>query len=231
MSSLIAERLPRDGQASRGWRRATGVRRTRVPRLPDLRGAGARLRAPALYRLRAGAARAVFLQGPGLLSELRRPAHDRGRRASGRRGAAARARAPGGAEPALPPSLSPGLGSRVGPRGARRGRPRAPQLSAPPRAPIRHPRRAVGMRDRHPTPLPPPTDDEVGIVLARITARVQQLLQRRGLDPGQADEAQADPVVEESRSSRASTCTPTSPCRRRIARAWNSSAVICSGQQ
>jgi hypothetical protein len=124
-------------------------------------------------------------------------------------------------------------------------------------------------------PLPPPTDDEVGVVLARIAARVQRLLQRRGLDPGHADPAQADPVVEESpvlaglssasiqgrialgpcagarvwrvgddpdapwvlstapgtRISRASTCTPTSPCRRRIARAWNSSAVIYSGRQ
>ena len=47
-------------------------------------------------------------------------------------------------------------------------------------------------------PLPPPTDDEVGVVLARIAARVQRLLQRRGLDPGHADPAQADPVVEES---------------------------------
>ena len=35
-------------------------------------------------------------------------------------------------------------------------------------------------------------------VLARIAARVQRLLQRRGLDPGHADPAKADPVVEES---------------------------------
>jgi hypothetical protein len=47
-------------------------------------------------------------------------------------------------------------------------------------------------------PLPPPTDDEVGVVLARIAARVQRLLKRRGLDPGEADLFQADPVVEES---------------------------------
>jgi len=47
-------------------------------------------------------------------------------------------------------------------------------------------------------PLPPPTDEEVGVVLARIAARVQRLLQRRGLDPGDADLFQADPVVEES---------------------------------
>jgi hypothetical protein len=47
-------------------------------------------------------------------------------------------------------------------------------------------------------PLPPPTDDEVGVVLARIAVRVQRLLRRRGLDPGDADLSQADPVVEES---------------------------------
>src|SRR5262249_34010115 len=47
-------------------------------------------------------------------------------------------------------------------------------------------------------PLPPPTDEEVGVVLARIAARVQRLLKRRGLDPGDADMSQADPVVEES---------------------------------
>jgi hypothetical protein len=47
-------------------------------------------------------------------------------------------------------------------------------------------------------PLPPPSDEEVAAVLTRITARVQRLLKRRGLDPGDADLAQADPVVEES---------------------------------
>jgi putative transposase len=47
-------------------------------------------------------------------------------------------------------------------------------------------------------PLPPPTDDEVGVVVKRIAARVQRLLKRRGLDPGDADLVRADPVVEES---------------------------------
>jgi hypothetical protein len=47
-------------------------------------------------------------------------------------------------------------------------------------------------------PLPLPTDEEVGVVLARITTRVQRLLERRGLDPGDADGVQADPVVDES---------------------------------
>ncbi len=47
-------------------------------------------------------------------------------------------------------------------------------------------------------PLPPPTDDEVGVVLARIAARLQRLLKRRGLDPGDADLFQGDPVVEGS---------------------------------
>src|SRR2546422_4412868 len=36
-------------------------------------------------------------------------------------------------------------------------------------------------------PLPPPTDEEGGVVLARIAARLQRLLKRRGLDPGDAD--------------------------------------------
>ena len=47
-------------------------------------------------------------------------------------------------------------------------------------------------------PLPPPTDEEVGVVLARIAARVQRLLERRGLNPSDADPSQRDPVVEES---------------------------------
>jgi hypothetical protein len=47
-------------------------------------------------------------------------------------------------------------------------------------------------------PLPPPTDEEVGIVLARIAARVQRLLTRRGLAPGDADMSRADPAIEES---------------------------------
>src|SRR5262245_6971402 len=36
-------------------------------------------------------------------------------------------------------------------------------------------------------PLPPPTDEEVGAVLARVAARVQRLLERRRLDPDDAD--------------------------------------------
>jgi hypothetical protein len=46
--------------------------------------------------------------------------------------------------------------------------------------------------------LPPPTDAEVGGVLARIAARVQRLLERRGLDPREADLVQTDPAVQES---------------------------------
>jgi hypothetical protein len=46
-------------------------------------------------------------------------------------------------------------------------------------------------------PLPPTTDEEVGVVLARIAARVRRL-RRRGLDPGDADAFRADPVIEES---------------------------------
>ncbi|MGH7391260.1 MAG: transposase [Candidatus Rokuibacteriota bacterium] len=47
-------------------------------------------------------------------------------------------------------------------------------------------------------PLAPPTDEEIGVVLARIATRVQRLLKRRGLDPGEGDLFQADPVVEAS---------------------------------
>jgi hypothetical protein len=47
-------------------------------------------------------------------------------------------------------------------------------------------------------PLPPPTDDEVGGELARIAARVQRLLRRRGCDPWEADGVQAGPLVDES---------------------------------
>jgi hypothetical protein len=52
---------------------------------------------------------------------------------------------------------------------------------------------ALGFR-----PLPPPTDDEIGVVLARIATRVQRLLERRGPDPSGADPSPLDPVVEES---------------------------------
>jgi hypothetical protein len=47
-------------------------------------------------------------------------------------------------------------------------------------------------------PLPPPTDEEVGTVLARIAARVQRLLKRCRRDPSDADLSPPDPVVEES---------------------------------
>jgi len=73
-------RLPRDGQPPRGRRPAARLRGARVPRLPDLWGAGARLRAPAVPRLCAEAAGAVLVQGSWLLPELRRPAHRSPRR-------------------------------------------------------------------------------------------------------------------------------------------------------
>jgi hypothetical protein len=53
-----------------------------------------------------------------------------------------------------------------------------------------------------------PTPDELKSVgrqlgmslsdLARIATRVQRLLRRRGLDPGDADGVQADPILEQS---------------------------------
>jgi hypothetical protein len=46
-------------------------------------------------------------------------------------------------------------------------------------------------------PLPPPTDEEIGVVLARIATRAQRLLKRRGFDSGDTDGVQADPVFEE----------------------------------
>src|SRR5262249_30608174 len=46
--------------------------------------------------------------------------------------------------------------------------------------------------------LPPPTDEDVGAVLAKIATRIQRLLKRRGFGPGDADLFRADPVVEES---------------------------------
>jgi hypothetical protein len=47
-------------------------------------------------------------------------------------------------------------------------------------------------------PLPPPTDEEVGSVLATIYLRVGRLLRRRGFDAGANDLARLDPVAEES---------------------------------
>jgi len=46
-------------------------------------------------------------------------------------------------------------------------------------------------------PTPPPTDEEVGVVLATICARVRRLLRRRGLD-ADSDVTPPDPVAEES---------------------------------
>src|SRR2546426_2959782 len=124
-------------------------------------------------------------------------------------------------------------------------------------------------------PLPPPTDDEVDVVLARIAERVQRLLERRVSMPAVPTYATLIPWSKNlprlpasaaprfrgesrwglarapacgawgtiptrrgcsrpppgTRISRASICTRTSPCRPRIARAWNSSAVICSARQ
>lgn len=125
-----SRRLPRDRPASRGRRRVARIRGAGVPRLPDVRRAGARVRAPALHRLRARAAGAVLVQRPGLLSQLWRPAHDRVRRAPGRRGASAGARAPVGAERAVPAALFAGVGSRTRARGARRVRARVARLPA-----------------------------------------------------------------------------------------------------
>jgi hypothetical protein len=46
-------------------------------------------------------------------------------------------------------------------------------------------------------PAPPPTDEEIGVVLGTISTRVRRLLRRRGFD-GDADIAPEDPVTEES---------------------------------
>jgi hypothetical protein len=46
-------------------------------------------------------------------------------------------------------------------------------------------------------PTPPPTDEEVGLVLATIATRVRRLLRRRGLD-AEADVAPPDLIAEES---------------------------------
>ncbi len=46
-------------------------------------------------------------------------------------------------------------------------------------------------------PTPPPTDEEVGLVLATISTRVGRLLRRRGLD-AEADVTPPDPLAEES---------------------------------
>jgi hypothetical protein len=72
-----------------------------------------------VHGVHARAAGAVFVQGAGLLPELRRPAHDRERGSAGGRGAAAGARAPVGAEPAVPSAVLARVGSRAGAGGAR----------------------------------------------------------------------------------------------------------------
>ena len=71
------ERVCSDGPRAHRRRGIAVVRRERVPEVSPLRRAGARLRPDPLRRLRVRAARAVQLQGPRLLSELRRAAHGR----------------------------------------------------------------------------------------------------------------------------------------------------------
>jgi hypothetical protein len=143
-------RLPGDEPAAGGRRAAACLRGARVPRLPDLRDPRARLRAPAVRGVRARAAGAVLVQGAGLLPEVRRPAHDRECGSAGGRSAAAGARAPVGAEPAVPAAVFARVGSRAGAAGARRVRARAAGLPAAPRPPPWHPHRAVGLGDGHP---------------------------------------------------------------------------------
>src|SRR5262245_3343745 len=75
-------------------------------------------------------------------------------------------------------------------------------------------------------PLPPPTDEEVGGMLARLAARVQRLLRLRVRDPREADGVQADPLVDESPAlaglNRASV-------QRRIALGASGGAGVASG--
>src|SRR3989454_11311144 len=104
--------LPRNGPAQRGRLTAAGVRGTRVQRLPYMRSAGARLRAPAVHRLRVRAARAVLLQGPGLLPELRRGAADGGGPPHFWRGGGARGPAAAGGGASLTSFPPPPLGLR-----------------------------------------------------------------------------------------------------------------------
>jgi len=134
-------RLPRDGQASCGRRAAPRIRGARVPRLPDMRRAGARLRASPMHRDgRSGSVTVIQRFGSGL--NLNVHCHT---------------------------LLFDGVFFIDRASGALEFR-----------------------------PLPPPTDEEVAVVLARIATRVQRLLKRRGLDHGKADSSPADPVVEES---------------------------------
>jgi len=123
------------------------VRGAGVPGFPHVRRAGARLCAAPLWRLRLRAAGPVLVQGARVLPELRRPAHDRGRRASRGRHPAACAGAPVGAEPAPPAPLS----HRVGPQALSRRALRAGTAVVPAktRAAPRPSRRPLGLRDGH----------------------------------------------------------------------------------
>ncbi len=84
--------LPRGAAGTRdilrkhGNARTTGapLRRARAPRLLALRNPCARLRARALRQVRARSRRRLLVQGPRLLSLVRRPPDGRHRRASGR---------------------------------------------------------------------------------------------------------------------------------------------------
>ena len=89
----------------------------------------------------------------------------------------------------------------------------------------------------HFRPLPPPTDDEVGVVLATIYVRVCRLLRRRGFDATADDLSRPDLVAEESlmlagiSSASIQGRIALGPRRPPIACAWNSSAVTCCARR
>jgi hypothetical protein len=119
-------------------RRAAAIHRRGVSRVPALRRPRGWVCAISLCRLWAGSPGAVLLQGPRGVSELRRSAYGRARRA---RGGSRLPRRPGaamGVEPPAPAPLRARLGPRALPRGHGRFRARRARISPATRASRAH---------------------------------------------------------------------------------------------
>lgn len=113
------------GRGGAGLRpgRVAAVHRGRVSRLLALRVPCRGLRPISVCPLPAGPAGTVFLQGPGGVSELRRPPDGRARGAPGRSRVPRRPRSPVGPEPAAPPAVrGPGSSGSAATRCVRRWR-------------------------------------------------------------------------------------------------------------
>ena len=125
---------PRARRVAAGRRRAPTLRGAGIPQLPAVRVSGRRVCALSVRRVRPGSTRRVLVQGPRVLSAVRRAADGRAIGASAGKRFSGCARAPVGAEPAASRAVPAGVGPRSVPRRGRRDDARRAGLVGSPRA-------------------------------------------------------------------------------------------------